>query len=125
MTTAVDSVRLDKWLQVARAFRTRSKATKACQDGRVKVDGGAARAHHAVAIDQRIEIDHGQGWTRVLIVRELADRPLPKAEAARLYEDVSPPRPRVDAMGDAYRPRGSGRPTGRDRRRMERFRRRG
>ncbi len=125
MPSTVDSVRLDKWLQVARAFRTRSKATKACQDGRVKVDGNRARAHHAVAVDQRIEIDHRQGWTRVLIVRELADRPLPKAEAPRLYEDASPPRPRVDAMGDTYRPRRAGRPSGRDRRRMERFRRRG
>lgn len=118
-------VRLDKWLQVARAFRTRSKATKACQGGKVRVDGVSAKPHHGVAVDQRIEIDMGRGWTRVLVVREIADKPVPKAVAPTLYDDMSPPRPRVEPLGEIYRRRGAGRPTGRDRRVMERFRRRG
>lgn len=129
MSKATDSgspqaVRLDKWLQVARAFRTRSKATKACQAGKVRVDGATAKPHHPVAVDQRVEIDMGQGWTRVLVVRKIADKPVPKGVAPTLYEDLSPPRPRVEPMGEIFRPRGSGRPTGRERRVMERFRRR-
>lgn len=121
---ATIEVRLDKWLQVARAFRTRSKATKACQAGKVRVDGVTAKPHRTVAVDERIEVDMGQGWTRVLVVRKIADKPVPKAVAPTLYEDLSPPRPRVEPMGEIFRPRGSGRPTGRDRRVMERFRRR-
>lgn len=124
MVEASSQVRLDKWLQVARAFRTRSKATKACQAGKVRVDGSAAKPHHSVAVDERVEVDMGQGWTRVLVVRKLADKPVPKAVAPSLYEDLSPPRPRVEPLDKIVRPRGSGRPTGRDRRVMERFRRR-
>ena len=39
------SVRLDKWLQVARVFKTRSQATRACNLSRVKVNGQTAKAH--------------------------------------------------------------------------------
>ncbi len=116
-------VRLDKWLQVARAFRTRTKATEACKKGKVRVDGATARPHQPVAIAQKIEIDQGQGWTRILKVRQLANRPLPKAQAASLFEDLSPPRPQAGPSFGVFRDRGLGRPTGRDRRILERFRR--
>ncbi len=122
------SVRLDKWLQVARAFKTRSKATRACQLGRVRVNGHTAKPHRPVALEDRVEIQL-RDWTRVLVVKELRDRPLPKAEAARLFEDLSPPRPVLDPLSrllrraPAERERGAGRPTKRERRRLDRWRR--
>ena len=91
-------VRLDKWLQVARVFKTRSRATRACQLGRVRVNGSTAKPHRPLALDDRVEIELRE-WTRVLMVRQLRDRPVPKAEAPRLYEDLSPPRPQLDPVG--------------------------
>jgi ribosome-associated heat shock protein Hsp15 len=82
-------VRLDKWLQVARAFKTRSAATRACTLGRVEVNSQRAKPHRSLAIGDRVEIER-RNWTQIWIVRELADRPLPKAEAPRLYEDIGP-----------------------------------
>jgi ribosome-associated heat shock protein Hsp15 len=120
-------VRLDKWLQVARVFKTRSRATRACQLGRVRVNGYVAKPHRAVALEDRIEVEMRE-WTRVVVVRELRDRPLPKAEAARLFEDLSPPRPQLDPLsrllrrGPAKREPGAGRPTKRERRRLDRWR---
>ncbi len=120
-------VRLDKWLQVARVFKSRSQATRACQLGRVRVNGSTAKPHRSLALDDRVEVDLRE-WTRVLVVRELRDKPLPKAEAARLYEDLSPPRPQLDPLSrllraaPAKRERGAGRPTKRERRRIERWR---
>lgn len=120
-------VRLDKWLQVARVFKTRSAATRACQLGRVRVNGATAKPHRPLALEDRVEVDLRE-WTRVLVVRELRDRPLPKAEAARLYEDLSPPRPQLDPLSrllraaPAKRERGAGRPTKRERRRIDRWR---
>ncbi|MDE2976958.1 MAG: hypothetical protein OXU63_05495, partial [Acidobacteriota bacterium] len=67
-------------------------------------------------------------WKRTLVVRELRDKPLPKAEAPRLYEDLSPPKPEPRkrdpflAPEPARRRRGAGRPTKRDRRRIDRLR---
>ena len=121
-------VRLDKWLQVARVFKTRSKATRACQLGRVRVNGNPAKPHRPLALDDRVEIELRE-WTRVLVVRELRDRPLPKAEAARLFDDLSPPRPQLDPVSRLQRRRpatrepGAGRPTKRERRRLDRWRR--
>lgn len=121
-------VRVDKWLQVARVFKTRSQATKACTLGRVRVNGQVAKPHRSLALEDRVEIEL-RDWTRVLIVRELRDRPLAKAEASRLFEDLSPPRPVPDPIERMLRApperreAGSGRPTKKDRRDMDRWRR--
>jgi ribosome-associated heat shock protein Hsp15 len=120
-------VRLDKWLQVARVFKTRSQATRACTLGRVRVDGQPAKPHRRLAEGERVEVAQGD-WTRVLVVRELRDKPLPKAETARLYEDLSPPRPAPDPLerlmrrAPARRERGAGRPTKKERRDIGRLR---
>ena len=51
------SVRLDKWLQVARMFKTRTKATHACEMGRVMVNGFPAKAHRNLALGDRVEVE--------------------------------------------------------------------
>lgn len=123
----MDAVRLDKWLQIARVFKTRTQATHACDLGRVKVNGQAAKPHKHLAVGDRIEVDKDD-WPRILVVRELHDKPLPKAEAARLFEDLSPPRPvlseleRLLRRPPEIRERGAGRPTKRDRRQIEKLR---
>jgi ribosome-associated heat shock protein Hsp15 len=121
-------VRLDKWLQVARVFKTRTQATHACDLGRVRVNGQPAKPHRNLAVGDRIEVEIGD-WTRILLVRELRDRPVPKAEAAALYEDQSPPRPVLDPFErlmrrpPVLREAGTGRPTKKDRREQERWER--
>ncbi|MDX1502221.1 MAG: S4 domain-containing protein [Thermoanaerobaculia bacterium] len=121
------TVRVDKWLQVARIYRTRSQATKACQQGKVKIDGQKVKPHRAIAVGDRVEVEKGE-WVRVLVVRALADRPVAKAEARELYEDLSPPPPPPDPIRRLLRipavkrERGAGRPTKRERRRLERLR---
>ena len=128
MTKPPTDVRLDKWLQVSRVFKTRSKATKACSLSRVKVNGATAKAHRRLALDDRVEVELGD-WTRVLVVKELRDRPVRKAEAPRLYEDLSPPRPQPDELERLMRrrpvgrERGAGRPSKKERRELDRLRR--
>jgi ribosome-associated heat shock protein Hsp15 len=120
-------VRLDKWLQVARVAKTRTLATKLCDLGRVRANGTAAKPHRTIAVGDRLEIETGD-WTRILVVRELHEKPLPKAQASRLFEDLSPPRPPLDPLARALRrppvlrAPGSGRPTKKDRRELERAR---
>jgi len=119
-------VRLDKWLAVARIFKTRSKAGHACDLGRVKVNGFAAKAHRKVSIEDRIAVDFGD-WERLLVVNILKDKPVRKEVAKTLYEDISLPRPVLDPVERlrrkpvAVRERGAGRPTKKQRRDMERM----
>lgn len=122
------SVRLDKWLQVARMFKTRTQATHACELGRVQVNGQNAKAHRHLSLGDRVELMQGD-WPRVLVVRELVDRPVAKALAPTLFEDLSPPRPEPEAdplrrlmrRPPSLREAGAGRPTKRDRRDIERW----
>lgn len=120
------AVRLDKWLQVARVFKTRSKATKACTLNRVRVNGQTAKPHRLLAIEDKVEIEI-RDWVRVLVVKELAEKPLPKAEVPRLFEDLSPPKPTLDPIArllrrtPAQRDQGQGRPTKKERRQIERW----
>lgn len=120
-------VRIDKWLQIARVFKTRSQATRACKLGRVRIDGVRVKAHRLLAVGDRITVDKGD-WQRVVVVRELHDKPLPKAEAPRLFLDESPPPPPRDSIARLLRrpaverEQGAGRPTKKQRRELERLR---
>ncbi|HYV42657.1 MAG TPA: S4 domain-containing protein [Thermoanaerobaculia bacterium] len=124
----LESVRLDVWLDVACLFPTRSQAKTACEGGKVNVDGSRAKPHREIRPGNRLTITTRQGDPRELVVRGLADRSIPKAEARRLYEDVTPPVPpeiaearRLDRL---LAPRnGAGRPDKRERR--DRIRRKG
>ena len=120
-------VRLDKWLQVARVFKTRSQATRACNLSRVKVNGTTAKAHRNLALEDRVEVEY-RDWQRVLVVKELRDKTLPKAEASRVFDDLSPPKPQLDELQRLMRRRpmlrekGKGRPSKKERRDLDRLR---
>lgn len=83
--------RLDAWLDVACLFRTRSAAAKACDAGRIEVDGARGKPHKLVRPGDRIEITLDFGRRRVVRVLGTAARSLPKAEARLLWEDLTPP----------------------------------
>jgi ribosome-associated heat shock protein Hsp15 len=115
------SVRLDVWLDVACLLPTRSRAKAACEGGKVSVNGARAKAHREIRPGDRVAITMKQGSQRELVVRGLAERSIPKAQARSLYEDVTPPVPaeiaearRLDRL---LAPReDSGRPDKRERR---------
>jgi ribosome-associated heat shock protein Hsp15 len=118
------SVRVDKWLFVARLFKSRALAQKACETSRVRVNGAVVKPHRPLAVGDRIEAEVAADWTRIVVVRELADKTLPKAEVPRLFEDLSPPRPAPDPLArllrrpPVAREKGAGRPTKKDRREL-------
>ena len=85
------SVRLDVWLDVACVFPTRSQAKAACEGGKVDVNGARAKPHREIRPGDRLTISGSEGRRRELVVRGLAERSIPKAQARQLYEDVTPP----------------------------------
>ena len=84
------ALRLDVWLDIACLFRTRSEAQKACKIGRVHVNGQPAKAHREIRPGDEIVISRPMGRRQTVVVRGLADRHMPKAEARELYEDRTP-----------------------------------
>jgi ribosome-associated heat shock protein Hsp15 len=116
----MDSVRIDRWLSAARIYASRSQATDACAAGHVALNGTIVRASHMVRIGDELSAHAPRGFVVVKIVK-LADKRLGPPLARELYEDHSPPPPpREDRFPS--RDRGAGRPTKRERRRMDRTR---
>src|SRR5215510_361100 len=106
-------MRLDVWLDVSCLFKTRSEAQKACRGGKVNVNGQAAKPHREVKPGDVIEITRPLGRRQRLRVVALADRHIPKADARRLYDDVTPPpSPEEQALLDLIRLAGPRRPKG-------------
>lgn len=117
---AATAVRLDKWLWAARCFKTRGLATEACSAGHVKINGDSAKPAKLVRPGDEIVI-RVAGHTRIWVVLGLSERRGPAAVARELYEDRSPPPPpRIE--GEPLLPerdRGAGRPSKRERRKIE------
>ena len=119
---AEDRQRIDKWLWHARVVRTRSAAAALAASGHVRINGqrieAASRPVRAgdvvtVALDRTV---------RIMKVTGFADR-RGDADAARvLYEDLTPRVPPPEPAASApERDRGSGRPTKRERRALDRL----
>jgi ribosome-associated heat shock protein Hsp15 len=117
----VDTTRVDRWLWAVRLYKTRSDATDACRGGHVKVNGAAAKAATTVRVGDRVEaFVHAR--QRVLEVVQIIDKRVSAPVAATCVIDHSPPPPPRDTTWVAPRLPGSGRPTKRERRQLDRFR---
>ena len=83
-------MRLDIWLDVACLYRTRSEAQKACKGGKVDVNGQSAKPHREISEGDEIEMSRPLGRRQRVVVRGLTVQHIPKAEARKLYEDITP-----------------------------------
>ena len=96
--------RLDVWLDVACLFKTRSEAKRACEGGKVEVNGDHAKPHRAVHEGDEIRISRGFGRHQTVIVRGVLETHVRKSDARTLYEDLTPkPTPEQIEMHRAAR----------------------
>ena len=85
-----DDVRLDVWLDVACLFKTRSEAKRACESGKVEVNGAHAKPHRLLREGDRVRIGRPFGRHQDIIARIIVDTHVKKTEARVLYDDVTP-----------------------------------
>lgn len=118
-----ESVRIDKWLWAVRLYKTRTLAADACRGGQVRVNGESVKAAREI---RRADLVTARTGTLLRTVRVLAvlERRVSAAEVPEYLEDLTPPeeltRPREpEFRSPAWRAPGLGRPTKRDRRRMD------
>lgn len=117
--TAPDSYqRLDKWLWVARFFKTRGLAARAVTGGKVQVNGERAKPARRVREGERLTIRRGASEWEVT-VQGLAGQRRPAREAVLLYTE-SAGSPSRRSSGQERR-RGPGRPGKGERRALARL----
>lgn len=116
--------RVDRFLWHARLVRTRTLAAKLTASGHVRVNGKRIDAPgRGLKIGDVLTVASSRD-VRVLKVIAFAERRGGSEVAGRLYEDLSPPSPKsVRAVSPAPRLAGSGRPTKRERRALDRLQR--
>lgn len=119
--TAPSTVRLDIWLWSARLLPTRSAATAACRAGHVRRNGRATKASRRIVIGDELTVRKA-GRDRIVVVTRILTTRVGAPIARTAYEDHSPqPAPQLLAA-PPRRDKGSGRPTKRERRALDRLR---
>ncbi len=124
------SIRLDKWLKIARIIKTRNQAAAACDEGRVKVNDQIAKPAKLIKVGDVISIKFK--WrTRTFDVLDVVQKSV-KAEQARLLyheHELTPEEKEQEELRSLFyqaaksqRPKFKGRPTKKERRELEKFR---
>lgn len=127
---APQRVRLDRWLWAARFFKTRSLAAQATAGGKVHLNGERVKRAKMVQLGDEVRIRKGTDEF-VVIVQALSERRGPPADAARLYAETpesQATRERLAAQRrsePSFEFKGKGRPTKKERRRLDQWKRRG
>ena len=120
MTGPRETLRIDKWLWHARFFKTRSLAARVVAAGRLRVNSERiTKPSTAVGAGDTLTFPQGRR-IRVVRIAAIGIRRGPATEAAGLYEDLTPPE---EPVPPAPRFAGKGRPTKKDRRAIDPFRR--
>lgn len=117
-------VRIDKWLWAVRLYKTRSLATTACRAGHVKFQGESIKPSHTVRVGQVFTARAGDVNRTVQVIGLLEKRVGAKL-VPHYMEDLTPAVEYLRAAEDRTlpkapkRPKGTGRPTKKERRQME------
>jgi ribosome-associated heat shock protein Hsp15 len=115
---------VDRWLWAVRLTKTRSDAAAACRGGHVRVNDQPAKPATPVRAGDTVRT-RVYDIARTVEVSAIIEKRVGAPVAVTCYVDHTPPPPppaeRVAPV--AARERGAGRPTKRDRRRLEAFQR--
>ena len=123
----MEKVRIDKWLWSVRIFKSRTMATDACKSGKVKVKESSVKPSYMLQRDEVVEVKKG-GYNLTYKVIDLIDKRVGAKLAEPCYENLTPAE-EMNKFSDWYiknspteqREKGTGRPTKRDRRTIDKL----
>jgi len=126
MVTNNEKLRIDKYLWSIRLFKTRTMAAAACDLGKVKFNGGPAKASRHVSVGDEYEVKTENKRWRIKVTA-LLDHRVKYEEAAKFYVDITPAEEvqRLQYQASAFhtgkRQSKIGRPTKKERRDLDGF----
>jgi len=125
----MNTVRMDKWLWAARFFKTRAQAAKACDIGRIRSNEIESKPARDVRIGDMLRIRNEGGEFHVEVL-QLSEMRGPAAVAQTLYRETEASREARAKLAEErktmphFETARAGKPTKRDRRELDRLRRR-
>ncbi|WIM66945.1 RNA-binding S4 domain-containing protein [Corynebacterium breve] len=123
MTAPSDGpVRIDAWAWAVRMYKTRSDAAQAVRAGHIKLNDEAVKPASQVVPGDRVHIWKDHRYVDLEVVTTIKKR-VGAPVARTCYIDHSPPPPPKELIASMpRRDRGAGRPTKRDRRKLDELR---
>lgn len=123
------NVRIDKYLWSIRIFKTRSIATDACRSGRVSINNIQIKPSREVKLGDKIRIRQGS-YTRDIEVTAIIGNRVSGQEAMGCYNDMTTTEEKerqlmLRKMNYEKRDLGTGRPSKKDRREIDRLKNEG
>ncbi len=120
-----EPVRIDKWLWAVRLFKTRTLATEECKKGRVTIDGVSVKPSRVPKPGDIIKVRKNPVTYSYRVIGLIGKRIGAKL-VHEFVEDITPPEELKNLelrqqMGSFERDRGTGRPTKKDRRDIDRL----
>ena len=112
--------RIDNWLKHVCLFKHRGDATEACKGGHVKINGQRVKPAAPIRQNDVVEFYLGDAYRRVVVV-VVPEGQLAKEIGRTAYIDETPKQEKAMAEAAAFRDRGAGRPTKKERREMDRL----
>lgn len=121
-----ENTRIDKWLWCVRVFKTRSIATEECKKGRIMIDGFEVKPSREIKIGEVIDVKKSPVTYKYKVLGFPSNR-LGAKLVSEYMTDITPPENLKILEMQKYmtwveRDRGTGRPTKKERREMDRFR---
>ncbi len=119
----MNKVRIDKYLWAIRLYKTRTKATTACNSRKVKINGQAVKPSYMLEVGEEIHVRINYA-NRVFKALKLIEKRVGASIAAECCEDLTPPEEMPEFKQASFytpekRERGAGRPTKQERRKIE------
>lgn len=112
--------RIDAWIWAVRLVKTRTAAAQACRSGHVKLNGNSVKPAQTVAPGDTIRVWANHREVTVEVVDAEVAKRVGAAVAQQCYVDHTPPPPPKELFASMpKRDRGAGRPTKRDRRKLD------
>lgn len=120
-----ETARLDKWLWAARVFKTRTLASDACRNGRVTIDGVTVKPSRIIKAGEAISV-RKPPVTYTYRVLQCIEQRVGAKLLPDIYENITSPDQyellemnRISGFID--RARGTGRPTKKERRALDKW----
>jgi len=122
-------IRLDKWLKIARIYKTRSKASDGCEQGRVTVNDQVAKPSKMIKIGDRIVV-RVKTVKRTFDVLDIAHKSISAEKARLLYHEHALSEAEVEELElrkaffksiKKMKPKYKGRPTKKERRQIDKL----
>ncbi|MDQ8196410.1 RNA-binding S4 domain-containing protein [Coraliomargarita sp. SDUM461004] len=125
LTSNASSQRLDRWLWAVRVYKTRSDAAEACRGSAVRLNGSIAKPSAKVRIGDMI-VARTKALTRTLHVLALTENRIGAPLVPEHLDDQTPESEYEKARekranARVFSHKGSGRPTKKDRRDIEKL----